>query len=39
MAEDIDEAAEHLSGTREQTPPANPPGPQRTPSPPVHPTY
>nr|XP_025875759.1 histone-lysine N-methyltransferase 2B isoform X2 [Oryza sativa Japonica Group] len=37
--EDVDEAAEHISETREQTTPADPPAPQRTPSPPVRPTY
>jgi hypothetical protein len=39
VVEDIDEAAEHISETREQTPPADPPVLQRTPSPPVRPTY
>nr|ABF96978.1 hypothetical protein LOC_Os03g33870 [Oryza sativa Japonica Group] len=39
LAEDVDEAAEHDSDTREQTPPADPLVPQRTPSPPVRPTY
>nr|XP_015629555.1 drebrin-like [Oryza sativa Japonica Group] len=34
LAEDVDEAAEHDSDTREQTPPADPLVPQRTPSPP-----
>ncbi|XP_066162214.1 probable kinetochore protein nuf2 [Oryza sativa Japonica Group] len=34
VVEDIDEAAEHISETREQTPPADPPVLQRTPSPP-----
>lgn len=39
LSEEVTEAAEHISETREQTPPADPPGPQRTPSPPVRPTY
>ncbi|BAH94523.1 Os09g0353500 [Oryza sativa Japonica Group] len=39
LSEEVNEAAEHISETREQTPPADPPGPQITPSPPVRPTY
>nr|BAD29048.1 aminotransferase-like protein [Oryza sativa Japonica Group] len=34
LSEEVNEAAEHISETREQTPPADPPGPQITPSPP-----
>nr|XP_025877570.1 uncharacterized protein CG5098-like [Oryza sativa Japonica Group] len=39
VAEAMDDAANIISETREQTHPADPPAPQRTPSPPVRPTY
>jgi hypothetical protein len=39
MSKEVNEAAEHISETREQTPPADPPGLQRTPPPPVRPAY
>jgi hypothetical protein len=39
LEEVVDKAAENISETREETPPADIPAPQRTPSPPAHPTY
>lgn len=39
LEEAVDEAAENISETRKQTPPADIPAPQKPPSSPVHPTY
>ena len=39
LAEAVDEEAENLSETRVPTPPPEIPAPQRTPSPPVRPSY